>query len=98
MKRDVGALQRRGHDESRDRCAQVLAARFHNPIHSEHLKSCWRAGGFDTMLAYSATTTVDNARVIHHVDAAWNPAWLGPYRLEQTAAGMRRSLARRQAA
>ena len=39
---------------------------------------------FDTMLAYSATYTVEGDRVVHHVDAAWNPAWLGdlirPYR------------------
>ena len=32
---------------------------------------------FDTMLAYSATYTVDRDKVIHHVDAAWNPAWAG---------------------
>jgi hypothetical protein len=32
---------------------------------------------FDTMLAYSATYTVDGDKVIHHVDAAWNPAWAG---------------------
>lgn len=32
---------------------------------------------FDTMLAYSATYTVEEGRVIHKVDAAWNPAWLG---------------------
>jgi hypothetical protein len=41
---------------------------------------------FDTMLAYSATYTVDDDRVVHHVDAAWNPAWLGhlirPYELD----------------
>lgn len=32
---------------------------------------------FDTMLAYSGTYSVEDGRVIHHVDAAWNPAWLG---------------------
>src|SRR5215217_978460 len=41
---------------------------------------------FDTMLAYSATYTVEQDRVVHHVDAAWNPAWLGdlvrPYTLD----------------
>ena len=41
---------------------------------------------FDTMLAYSATYTVADNRVTHHVDAAWNPAWLGdlirPYKLD----------------
>jgi hypothetical protein len=30
---------------------------------------------FDSMLAYSASYTVEGDRVIHHVDAAWNPAW-----------------------
>lgn len=41
---------------------------------------------FDTMLAYSASYTLENGRVIHHVDGAWNPAWKGalirPYRIE----------------
>ena len=30
---------------------------------------------FDSMLAYSASYTLEDDRVIHHVDAAWNPAW-----------------------
>ncbi|MET4687690.1 lipocalin-like domain-containing protein [Sinorhizobium fredii] len=30
---------------------------------------------FDSMLAYSGSYTVENGRVIHHVDASWNPAW-----------------------
>jgi hypothetical protein len=42
---------------------------------------------FDSMLAYSASYTVEDDRVIHHVDAAWNPAWdvsdlIRPYTLE----------------
>ncbi|HEX3348774.1 MAG TPA: lipocalin-like domain-containing protein [Acetobacteraceae bacterium] len=42
---------------------------------------------FDTMVAYSATYTVEHDRVIHHVDAAWNPTWIGsdlvrPFRLD----------------
>ena len=41
---------------------------------------------FDTMLAYCATYTVHDDKVIHHVDAAWNPLWLGdlirPYKLD----------------
>lgn len=40
---------------------------------------------FDSMLAYSAAYTVEEGRVIHHVDGAWNPAWNGalvrPYRI-----------------
>jgi Lipocalin-like domain len=31
----------------------------------------------DTMVAYSATYTVEDGKIVHHVDAAWNPAWLG---------------------
>ncbi|MEK1893037.1 MAG: lipocalin-like domain-containing protein [Rhizobium sp.] len=30
---------------------------------------------FDSMLAYAGSYTFDNGRVIHHVDASWNPAW-----------------------
>ena len=42
---------------------------------------------FDSMLAYSASYTVEDDHVIHHVDAAWNPAWgvsdlIRPYTLE----------------
>jgi hypothetical protein len=32
---------------------------------------------FDSMLAYTAGYTVEHGRVVHQVDAAWNPAWLG---------------------
>ena len=32
---------------------------------------------FDTMLAYSATYTLEGDKVVHHVDASWNPAWAG---------------------
>jgi lipocalin-like protein len=42
---------------------------------------------FDSMLAYSASYTLQDNRVIHHVDASWNPAWgitdlIRPYTLE----------------
>jgi hypothetical protein len=42
---------------------------------------------FDSMLAYSASYTLEENRVIHHVDASWNPAWgvtdlIRPYTLE----------------
>lgn len=30
---------------------------------------------FDTMLAYVASYTLEEDRVIHHVEAAWNPDW-----------------------
>jgi hypothetical protein len=41
---------------------------------------------FDSMLAYSATYTLTESEVLHHVDATWNPAWAGdlkrPYTLQ----------------
>lgn len=30
---------------------------------------------FDSMLAYCASYSVEEGKVIHHVDASWNPAW-----------------------
>jgi len=30
---------------------------------------------FDGMLAYVARYSIEGDRVIHHVEAAWNPAW-----------------------
>lgn len=40
---------------------------------------------FDSMLAYSASFTLEEGRVVHHVDGAWNPAWKGalirPYKI-----------------
>ena len=36
-----------------------------------------KAALFDSMLAYSATYKIEGDRVIHHVDAAWHPAWTG---------------------
>jgi hypothetical protein len=51
----------------RDRPALAGAA----PTHEEKVKL------FDTMLAYSAVYTLEKDKVVHHVDAAWNPAWLG---------------------
>ena len=32
---------------------------------------------FDGMLAYAASYTVDDERVVHHVDASWNQSWTG---------------------
>ncbi len=42
---------------------------------------------FDSMLAYAGTYSLDNEKVVHHVDASWNQAWTGTdqvrfYRLE----------------
>ena len=34
-----------------------------------------KAGLYDTMLAYCASYTLEGDRVVHHVEAAWNPGW-----------------------
>lgn len=34
-----------------------------------------KAALFDTMLAYTARYTLEADKVVHHVEAAWNPAW-----------------------
>ena len=36
-----------------------------------------RAVLFDTMFAYAGTYSVEDGRVIHHVDVSWNEAWTG---------------------
>jgi hypothetical protein len=33
---------------------------------------------FDSMLAYSASYTLEEDKVIHHVDASWNPLGASP--------------------
>ena len=37
-----------------------------------------KAALFDTMLAYTAAYTLEGDKVIHHVEAAWNPTWERP--------------------
>jgi hypothetical protein len=34
-----------------------------------------KIGLFDSMLAYCAAYTLEDGRVIHHVEGAWNPIW-----------------------
>lgn len=46
-----------------------------------------KVGLFDTMVAYTATYTVEGGSVVHHVDAAWNPTSIGsdlvrPFKLD----------------
>lgn len=36
-----------------------------------------KAGLFDDMLAYVASYTLEEDRVVHHVDGSWNPNWHG---------------------
>lgn len=41
---------------------------------------------FDDMLSYVASYTLEDDRVVHHVEGAWNPNWAGdvsrPFKLE----------------
>ncbi|NUS67883.1 MAG: lipocalin-like domain-containing protein [Ensifer adhaerens] len=39
------------------------------PSHDE------KAALFDSMLAYSGSYSLKDGRIIHHVEASWNPAW-----------------------
>ncbi len=32
---------------------------------------------YDSMLAYAGTYTLDDEKVVHHVDASWNQVWTG---------------------
>jgi hypothetical protein len=32
---------------------------------------------FSSMLAYAGTCTVDDEKVVHHIDASWNQTWTG---------------------
>jgi hypothetical protein len=32
---------------------------------------------YNSMLAYAGTYTLDNEKVVHHIDASWNQAWTG---------------------
>ncbi|MGO4620907.1 lipocalin-like domain-containing protein [Ensifer sp. 2YAB10] len=34
-----------------------------------------KAALFDTMLAYAGSYRLEDGRIIHHLDASWNPAW-----------------------
>ena len=34
-----------------------------------------KIGLFDSMLAYVAAYTLEDGKVVHHVEAAWNPVW-----------------------
>lgn len=42
---------------------------------------------FDSMISYTGTYTLDDEKVVHHLDSSWNEAWTGTdqvrfYRLE----------------
>jgi hypothetical protein len=42
-----------------------------NPLESE------RAALQDSMFAYAGTYSVEDGKVIHHVDVSWNESWTG---------------------
>jgi len=44
---------------------------------------------FDDMLAYVATYEIEEGRVVHHVEGAWNPVWQGLLSRPFTLAGDR---------
>jgi hypothetical protein len=57
------------------------------PVPSPHPWSVEaKAQLFDDMLAYVASYTLEEDRVIHHVDGSWNPKWFGdvsrPFKLK----------------
>lgn len=59
------------------RMMALVVARSREKHQAGTLTTADKAALFDTMLAYAATYELDGDRVIHHVDATWNPAW-GP--------------------
>lgn len=44
---------------------------------SSQLSTSEKVEMFDTLIAYSGTYRVEDRKVTHHVDAAWNEAWIG---------------------
>jgi hypothetical protein len=57
------------------RMMALVVERGRQPLSGPAPSDREKAALFDSMLAYSAAYTVEGDRVIHHVDAAWNPAW-----------------------
>ncbi|WP_108861449.1 lipocalin-like domain-containing protein [Ruegeria sp. Alg231-54] len=59
---------------------RMMATVFRRDL-PEHCKDDWsqeqKAQMFDDMLAYVASCTLEEDRVIHHVDGSWNPKWAG---------------------
>nr|WP_244272328.1 lipocalin-like domain-containing protein [Halomonas aestuarii] len=47
------------------------------PSRGEGWTESEKAQLFDDMLAYVASYTLEEDRVVHHVDASWNPNWQG---------------------
>ena len=56
--------------------ALVVAKDRHGPA-DELPTEAEKAGLFDTMLAYAGTYTLDDEKVVHHIDVSWNQGWTG---------------------
>ena len=57
------------------RVMAVVVSRERPAIKGEVPTDAEKVALFDSMLAYAGTYTFENGRVVHHVDASWNPAW-----------------------
>lgn len=57
------------------RMMALVVNRHRPPFKGERPTNDEKIALFDSMPAYSASYTVEEGRVIHHVDASWNPAW-----------------------
>jgi len=57
------------------RLMAVVVSRERPALKGEVPTDAEKVALFDSMLAYAGTYTFENGRVVHHVDASWNPAW-----------------------
>jgi len=57
------------------RVMAVVVSRERPALKGEVPTDAEKVALFDSMLAYAGTYTFENGRVVHHVDASWNPAW-----------------------
>jgi hypothetical protein len=55
----------------------IVIKRDRDPAKSTPMAEADKARLFDGMLAYAGRYTLFPDRVVHHIDAAWNPAWAG---------------------
>lgn len=72
------------------RMMALVVNRHRPPLLGSTPAAAEKAALFDSMLAYSASYTLHCDRVVHHVDAAWNPAWancdlIRPFTLDGTS-------------
>lgn len=69
------------------RMMALVVNRHRPPLKGERPTDEEKIALFDSMLAYSASYTLEDDRLIHHIDASWNPAWgisdlIRPFRLD----------------